>query len=429
MSTRWNPTLPTGQEPEPYRKPWKKYLLPAAGVGAILLMIIIVAAILAAGGDDEDEDPEVAASDNDVTVTAEAVESTPTPEPTAEIEATPTPESEEADDAAEEDDIEIEPTPTPAPTEEVVTEEPVAQEPTPVPESQPEETIPEPELIVGDFGELPPGDMPSGSPADAIGLQFNLNMSLQNVPTQAPAFQIQRRQWSLDEVQNLASRLGVEANVVDQGGGSFRAEGAAASIYITPMMTQYVRSSGGQGGSSLPSNDHVIQTARSWLVDNGLVSANIGSGWVDHRDDAQGQASVVLKPSDPPGIISATPSARVRVHGDGSVSEATISWPGSLASSTYSLRSAEALWADASQGRGYVEIRQSDLPPNFQGATGTVTITNTRVAYTIAGSPQGTQYLVPVVVFSGNATIAGSDAAVPVSIYVQAAAAQAVPRG
>jgi outer membrane biosynthesis protein TonB len=425
MSTRWNPTLPPRQEPEPNQKPWRKYLLPAAGGAAVLLMVIIVAAIIAAGSNNDDDDSEDISliTDADATETAEASEATPTPEPTVEIEATPTPEAiNEDDDDADDEEVELTPTPTPEPTQEMVAEEqPPEEEPTPVPESQPDETIPEPDLIVGEFGELPPGNMPSGDPSITGGFQMNLNMSLQNVATQAAAYRVNPRQWSLEEVQSLASRLGVQADVVDQGGGSFRAEGPEASIYISPMMTQYIRPA--SDGGALPGNDQIIQTARSWLVENGLVGADAGSGRVVDRNEDGGRATVEVKPVDPPEVISATPSARVTVQGDGTVVEATISWPGSLQASTYSLRSAQALWSDASQGRGFV-----DLPPSYQGASGTITITGSRIAYTVAGSPQGAQYLVPIVAFSGTATTSGGDST-SVNIYVQAAAAQAVPRG
>jgi outer membrane biosynthesis protein TonB len=427
MSTRWNPTLPPRQEPDANQKSWRKYLLPAAGGGAVLLIVIIIAAIFAAGGNDENDDSEEIslATDAEATQTAEAIDedATPTPEPTIEIEATPTPErsDDENDDNDNNDDAEPTPTPEADPTPEPVAEEQPAEEPTPQPEPQTEETIPEPDLIVGDFGELPPGNMPSGDPSITGGFQMNLDMSLQNVPTQAAAYRVNPRQWALGDVQSLANRLGIDADVVDQGGGSFRAEGSSASIYISPTMTQYVRAPGGAG--ALPGNDQVIQTARSWLVEHGLVGADAGSGRIVDRNEDGGRATVEVKPVDPPEIISATPSARVTVQGEGTIVEATISWPSALQSSTYSLRSAQALWADASQGRGFV-----DLPPSFQGASGTITITSSRIAYTIAGSPQGEQYLVPIVAFSGTAATTGGGTT-SVNIYVQAAAAQAIPRG
>lgn len=428
MSTRWTPNVPPRQQPGPAEPQWKKYLLPGAGAAALLLVVIIVVAIMAASNDDESDDTEnddqdeiELALDADAMATetaeAEADESAPTPSPEpTEDGATPTP---EADETAE---IAAEPTPTSTPI-------PVAEEP--VPTSTPAAVQPAPDAppVVGDFGELPPGDMPSGSPADALSLSFNLDMSLQAIPGQAATYQINRRQWSLSDAQAMASRLGINADVVDQGGGSYRAEGASASIYITPTTIQFVRPSSGEAAPALPGNDQLIQTARSWLVDNGLTGADVGAGRVLDRDENTGRAFVLLKPVEPSEIISATPSAGVTVRGDGVVVEASINWPSSLSASTYSLRSAENLWADATQGRGFIDIQAADLPANFQGAAATATITSGGIAYTIAGSTQGTQYLVPVAVFSGTVSIEGGGSSVPIRIYVQAAAAQAGPRG
>jgi hypothetical protein len=433
MSTRWTPNVPPSEQPDPAEPAWKKYVLPGAGAAALLLVVIIVVAIFALGNDnesnaadDDDQDEiELALEESaSATQTAEAPSDdeddasptptpAPTPEPTSEM-TTPTPEPEVAEE------VELEPTPTPTPI-------PVAEEPIPTATPEPNQPAPEAPPVTGDFGELPPGDMPSGSPADALSLSFNLDMSLQAIPRQAAAYQINRRQWSVNDAQAMASRLGIDANVVDQGGGSFRAEGSSASIYITPATIQYVRQSSGGSTPSLPGNDQLVQTARTWLVDNGLTGADVGSGRVLDRDESTGRAFVLLKPVEPSEIISATPSAGVTVRGDGVVVEASINWPASLSASTYGLRSAENLWADATQGRGFIDIRAADLPANFQGAAGTVNITNGSIAYTIAGSPQGTQFLVPVAVFSGTANVQGTS--VPVRIYVQAAAAQAGPRG
>jgi hypothetical protein len=429
MSTRWTPDLPTGQPYERQQPAWKRYLLPVTGVVAVLLMIAIVFAVIASGGDDDDEDSE---NETELAIDAETTETamadvTPTPEVTEEA-PTPTPVADEDEDEDAEESAEDELTPTPTPTEPAVDEE-VAAEPTPVSEQEAPESEPEQEPVVGEFGELPAGDMPSGSPAEALSLQFNLNMNLQAMPAQANAYQIQRPQWSLEEAQNVAGRLGIDGEVVDQGGGSFRAEGSSASLHITPSNIQYVRSSSPEGVPELPDNDTLVQMSRSWLTDNGLVGTGVGSGQVLDRNPEAGNAYVLLKPSEPAEIISGTPSASVFVRGDGVVTEASINWPAGLSGSTYSLRPAEDLWADAISGRGFVNIRASDLPANFQGASATATITNGGIAYTVAGSPQGTQYLVPVAVFSGTVSVEGSGGDVPVRIYVQAAAAQAVPRG
>ena len=419
MTTRWNPTVPSGQPPEPTQPKWKRFVLPGAGAAALLLVVVIVALVATGGDDDEQDDTDMAEDSGAIaTATAEAEAAlqqvTPTPDPTDElVPLTPEPSP----------TVEVDPEPTPTPTPVQVAEEPPPT-PTPVPE-EPAPAASRP--VTGEFGELPAGDMPSGSPADALNLQFNLDMGLQAVPSEALAYRINRRQWSLQDAQNVATNLGIGAEVVDQGGGSFQAEGGSASLYINPSSIQYVRPSSTDSPPQIPGNDQLVATARNWLVDNGLVTGNVGFGEVRNRNEQTGVANVLISPAEPSNIISGTPSARVSVRGDGVVTEATISWFQSLGGSTYGLRPAEDLWADATSGRGFVDIRANDLPAGFQGASATANITSVSIAYTVAGSPQGTQYLVPVVVFSGSANVEGTS--VPVSIYVQAAAAQAIPRG
>jgi hypothetical protein len=386
--------------------------MPAAGAGALVLIVGIVVAILASGGSNDDEND--VAVDPDATPTAAVEESddngvadgdaTPEPEATPGIDETPEPEA-----TPDADNEEIAATPEAEETPEV------APEPTPVP-------------IVGDFGELPAGDMPSGSPADAMNLEFRLDMSLQAIPREATVYQIQRRQWTLESVTELVQRLGIEGEVVDQGGGSFRAEGPAASIYISPNSVQYVRAADGEP-AELPADEQLTQMARSWLTNNGLVGADLGPGRVLDRDTERGNAFVLLKPVEPAEIISATPSAGITIRGDGVVQEALINWPQSLQGSTYSLRTPEQLWDDASRGRDFIEVDINRLPGDFQGRSGSVTITSAGLAYTIAGGAGGSQFLVPIVVFSGTANIEGVEQPIPMRVFVQAVAAQVAPRG
>jgi hypothetical protein len=58
-----------------------------------------------------------------------------------------------------------------------------------------------------------------------------------------------------------------------------------------------------------------------------------------------------------------------------------------------------------------------------------MTVYSVSVAYSYAGSPSGDEYLVPLVVFSGEATINETGDVIPVSIYVAAIAGQATPQG
>jgi hypothetical protein len=285
--------------------------------------------------------------------------------------------------------------------------------------------------VVGDYGELPPGDLPSGSSVPVrLDLDYSLAMSLQQVPKDAPAYLLQARSWNKEQATALARALGITGDVVDQGGGSFRVTGGG-DLYISGNLVQYI---GGQNPAtpstgSLGSDDALVQAARAWLIRYNLVGSNPGSGTVVSRDDAARQALVRIKPAEPQSILSAIPSATVSLGPGGAVVEANVRWPGSLQRSNYGLRSAEDLWNDASQGRGYIEIPAESLPAGSGAVSGTVSVTAAGLAYPTAGNPEDQQYLVPLVVFSGHATISGASGQVPVRIYVPAVEAQAAPRG
>ncbi|MBX6342928.1 MAG: hypothetical protein IRY97_10755, partial [Thermomicrobiaceae bacterium] len=229
--------------------------------------------------------------------------------------------------------------------------------------------------------------------------------------------------------RRLAQSLGVDGDVVDQGGGSFRVSGSG-SLYVSGDLVQYVAApSGTPTAGKLPADDDLVQTARSWLLNHNLAGADIGPGSVIGRREDLGRAVVVVKPVEPSPILSETPSASVTVTASGAVAEATIRWPAALKKATYGLRGPEDLWSDASNGRGYVDIDPSQLPPGNGQVKGTVTITGADLAYTTAGAAGTRRYLVPIVAFKGQARIEGASGPIPVTIYVQAVGAQAAPRG
>ena len=285
-------------------------------------------------------------------------------------------------------------------------------------------TTPEPTPLVGDYGALPPADIPSGSSGGGqVRLTYHLNMSLQQVPQQAPVYQLQPRVWSADDAASLAKSLGITGDVQDQGNGSFRASGNG-ELYISNSLVQYIAPSGGASGTptsggELPDNGTLVQTARGWLVEQDLLGASIGPGTVTSRDETNGVAQVQFKPVEPDTLLSAIPSANVTIGSSGAVTEAFVRWPAAMPRSTYGLRSASALWSDASSGRGYIEINNGGA-----AVSGDATITSASLAYTTAGDPGTQQYLVPLVVFSGQV----SDGT-PIKIYVSAAGAQSAPRG
>lgn len=259
-----------------------------------------------------------------------------------------------------------------------------------------------------------------------MNLDYRLNLSLQDVPQSATVYQINPRKWTKDEVAALAKSLGITGAVSDQGGGAFAASGNG-QLEVSPTLVQYVaaRNAATPAAGSLPSNDAAVQAARSWLIQHNLVGGNVGSGAVVARDEAAKQVQVRIKPAEPENLLSATPSATVTVGPGGAILEASSRWPGSLQRSSYGLRAPEELWSAAKSGQGYIEVNPDALPSG--ALSGTATITGASLAYTIAGAPDGTQYLVPLVVFSGQANFGGG--AVPIKIYVPAAGAQSAPRG
>jgi len=320
-------------------------------------------------------------------------------------------------------------TPTAAPSAEPTTEQEAEVQQTPTPEPPTPTVEPTPTPVVGEFGDLPAPDMPSGNSARRpITLDYRLDLSLQLVPTEAPVYALEHRTWTLDEVQALANSLGIESEVVDQGGGSFRT--ADGSLYIASDLVRYINSApDSSGATNLPGDDALIETARTWLIEHHLVGADAGPGSVRLRDDDAGRAIVAIKPVEPQGILSATPEASVTLTADGTVLQADIQWPAALRRSNYGLRSAEDLWNDIRAGRGYLEIDPAALPTSDGALTGPASLTSVSLAYTLAGSPAAQQFLVPLVVFAGQAEIEGADGPIPVKVYVPAVSAQVAPRG
>lgn len=296
-------------------------------------------------------------------------------------------------------------------------------------------TAPTPTPVVGDYGELPSADIPSGTPGSRrLALTYHLNMSLQQIPRQADVYLLQPRSWKPADAEKLAKSLGITGAIQDQGNGSFKASGNG-DLYISTSLVQYIAPRGGSTSGTptasqpLPGNDALVQTARGWLIQQNLLGAAIGPGSVVSRDEHTNIAQVLVKPVEPSQLLSALPSANVTLDGAGHVLEAYVRWPASMPRSSYGLRSAADLWADATKGLGYIEIDDTALPPGTGSLSGEATITSSSLAYTTAGAPETKQYLVPLVVFEGQVTVAGASAPIPIKIYVPAVGAQASPRG
>jgi hypothetical protein len=391
-----------------------------AGIGLFLFTLVLVAALLLSGaGNDNDDDPGVIAGQPTSTPTLEA---SPTSEanqviaPTATTEVTaPTPPSITPTTAAVID---------PTATEEVEapTEEPV-EEPTEEPTEPPTEDT---EPAVGEFGELPPAEIPSGGLGRPTDLEYQLDLSLAIVPTEAPVYQLGWPDRTVEDVAVLAESLGIVGEVSEEGAGIYRVSGEGGSLYVTPGIVQYVGGATAEG--TLEDDDVLLANARAWLLDNGLVQADIGDGFITSRDDASGVATAVFSTVDPAPILAAYPSARVTIGPGGAVMEAYVRWPSGYSVASYPLREANAVWSEVQAGYGYYEADLSGY--SGEGVlSGTLTVTNISLAYSTAGNPAGNSYLVPVMVFSGEIRPADQDVLIPISIYVAAVQGESAPRG
>ncbi len=318
------------------------------------------------------------------------------------------------------------PSPSPSPAQTPAGES--STSPAPSPTDSPS-AVPSPASPGGEFGDLPAPEMPSGNPVNRrLSLSYRLDMSLQQIPGAAPVYQMQPKVMTLEQVTDLARQIGVTGDIVDQGSGSFRASGGG-NLYVTENLAQYIAEANPPAGE-LPADDALIQSARSWLLSHNLLGgADIGPGSVQDRNKDAERATVVFKPIEPEHILSAIPSATVTIGTDGSIVEANVQWPASLRKASYTLRSADDLWADAGAGRGYVDIDPQLLPEGSKQLIGVATARSVSLAYTVAGNTAANQFLVPLVVFEGQAKINDVDAPVPVRIYVQSVSQQVAPRG
>jgi hypothetical protein len=273
---------------------------------------------------------------------------------------------------------------------------------------------------------LPPAEVPSGGLARDLSLQYELGVGEDAIPSDAPVYLLQWPERTADDAAALAQRLGVVGEVITEGEGVYRIEGDGGSLYVTPNTLQFVGNVRTQG--TLEDDATLAANAQAWLLDNGLVGPEVDSGAVGSRDDAAGRATVTFAPVDPAPLLAAYPSARVTVGPGGVVFEAYVRWPAGYAIATYPLRSADELLNALAAGQGFIEADLSEVPG--EGAlSGTMVITDVTLAYSTAGSGTGSEFLVPVVVFSGEAELVEVGVTVPITIYLAGASSESAPAG
>jgi hypothetical protein len=374
-----------------------------------------LAAVLFTNGGDNNKTPTAAAvatstrSASPTNSVAAVVAATATAPPTNTVEPTAT--NTEAEAPTE--------TPTDASDEPTATDEPATEEPT---EAAPTPTVPS----EGEFGALPPVEIPSGGLARPLTLSYELGLSLDDIPSAADVYQLQWPERTADDVATIATAIGIQGDVADQGDGVFSVDGDGGSLYVAPDVVQISLDSQATNGG-LADDATLIDAARTWLLNNGLVGDDIGEGSVISNDENAARATVYFSTDAASPLLAAYPSARVTVGPGGAIFEAYVKWPADYGVATYQLASADDLWAAVQAGQGFLEADLSSVPGEGP-VTGTLTVTNVSLAYSTAGG-DGAEYLAPIVVFSGEAVLDVSGASVPVSVYLPAVAGQSAPRG
>lgn len=332
---------------------------------------------------------------------ATATEQTPTPSPTATAPNTATSTEEPT---ATEEEIE-EPTSTPEPEE----PEPTPTEPEPEPTTEP---------LEGDFGFLPPAQLPSGGAASRLTLSYQLGMSLEALPTSGTVYELIWPSYTFDDVVLARDQLGLGGDVIEEGVGVYRVEGDVGSLYVSPAEIVYY-SAGGAAAGELPGDGEAIDNAWEWVSLSGFIPGEMDGGEVVARDEDSGRVVVKFRPVAPQPNLAPNPAATVTIGPGGTVLEVRIAWPSSMTPSEYGYTDPLAIWEAIQAGQGFLE---ADLSSIFATGplSGTATIYDYWTAYTLAGSPGGGQYLVPVIRFEGTARIdqTGDEITIFVSIPV-----------
>jgi len=269
--------------------------------------------------------------------------------------------------------------------------------------------------------QLPAADLPN---MNEQGFLFELEStwegSFDQVPTEAPVYQMTPPQWDQASVEELAGKLGIEGSVEDQGEGTFAVSGDGGNLFVTPGLEQYVSSAEVPEGD-LPSDDQAIAYAREWLRQTQLLPADAGDGTIVARVDDPARVIVSIEPIRPESLLSAYPSITVTLGPDAVVLEASFRWPSLSAGDVYALRAAGDAWTEVAEKRSYLQAEvPADVAEPGASVTGKATYDTVSIAYTTSGLPGQTQYLQPVYVFKGKLVIDGTDSSYPITAYVPA---------
>lgn len=286
----------------------------------------------------------------------------------------------------------------------------VAQDSTPAPPGDSEITT-----------QLPAADLPT---MNEQGYLFELEStwtgSFDSVAREAPVYQLVKPAQDAASVAQMATRLGIDGEVADQGGGTFEVVGVAGTLYVTGGLEQYL-SSGDVPEGELPADDQAVAFAREWLRQTQLLPADAGNGAVIARTESPPRIVVTIEPVRPENLLSSYPSITVIMGPEAVVLEASFNWSDLTTTDTYSLRPVDAAWMEVAERRSYlqVEVPEGVAEPG-QTITGQAVYDTVAIGYTSSGIPGETQYLQPIYVFGGSITPDGSETSYPITAYVPA---------
>lgn len=268
--------------------------------------------------------------------------------------------------------------------------------------------------------QLPAADLPTMNEQGFVfELESTFTGSLASAPTEAPVYEMTLQRQDQASVQNIATKLGIEGEVTDQGGGSFAVEGDG-SLYVTPGLAQYISDTALPEGQ-LPSDEEAIAYAREWLRQTRLLPTNIGAGAIETRVESPARVIVTFKPIEPDALLSSSPGITVVMGPNGAILEASFRWAELRAGDVYQLRDPEATWLEVAERRAYLQAAvPADVFPQGSTVTGTAEYSSVALSYTTSGIPGETQYLQPVFVFTGQLSPEGSEQSYPITAYVPA---------
>lgn len=313
----------------------------------------------------------------------------------------------------------------------------VPETPSPAPTPSPTPTPPPP-IVVGTFGELPAPNLPQVAfPSGQVQLEYDFLVDLSVIPSEAPVYRLIPREWDEARVTALAHSLGLEGGVVQPtAGGGWLVRSPSGQLVVSDWTIQYQAAQTGTSTPEVtpatvtpqPSTAQLLAWARDWLEQHGLVTTPLDEGTLLQPLDGSGVAVVRFGPAEPRPVLSAVPGALVALTSEGTIQQATVTWPARFEASAYSLRPAETIREAVLAGRGVLEFAETVLTQARLPLTGKARIIQVTLAWVDAGQGPN-RYLTPVVRFTGEAEFEGLAEPVEIHITVPAVAAQAAPRG